>query len=88
MTNNKEIYYLNQEDYFHSFDLNLAAALVTTNYDLFHIDKANPKKAQFIFKRENHIEVDVKRYWDNDLLLDARRLLENARMLKNRIHSV
>ena len=73
---------------FITYDIGLAAALVTLGYALWDIDKSNPKKSQFIFKRDEHIDKMVNQYWDDKLTLPARSLLDNLKMLKNRLYSV
>ena len=73
---------------FITYDIGLAAALVTLGYSLWDVDKTNYKKSQFIFKRDEHIDKMLNDYWDNKLTLPARSLLENQKMLKNRLYSV
>ncbi len=82
-----ELEYLSPEACFLTFDLGLASALVTLEYDLAAIDKSNRSKAQFIFRRRAGIDHDIKRYWDGDLLLSARHLFDTQKMLKNRLYS-
>ncbi len=84
---NIELEYLKTEDHFFTFDLGLAAALVTLGYDLVVIDKTNRAKAQFTFRRQSEIQVAMERYWRGDLLLSARHLFDAQKMLKNRLYS-
>ncbi|RPI19227.1 MAG: hypothetical protein EHM58_02600 [Ignavibacteriae bacterium] len=72
---------------FMTYDLGLASALVTLGYALWNLDKANIQKAQFLFIRDEHIDKMVNEYWDDKLMLPARSLIENQKMLKNRIYS-
>ena len=73
---------------FITYDLGLASALVTLGYTLWDVDKTNPKKSQFFFSRDEHIDKMINQYWDDKLMLPARSLLENQKMLKNRLYSV
>lgn len=82
-----EQHHLHPQDYFLTFDLGLASALVTLEYDLAAIDKSNRSKAQFVFRRRAGIDRDIKRYWDGDLMLSARHLFDSQKMLKNRLYS-
>ena len=84
---NSELEYLSPEAHFLTFDLGLASALVTLEYDLAAIDKSNRSKAQFVFRRRAGIDSDIKRYWDGDLMLSARHLFDSQKMLKNRLYS-
>jgi hypothetical protein len=88
---NHEPEYLPVEDHFNTFDLGLSSALVSLGYEIVAIDKTNPRKAQFVFQKQNpalgEIDEDIKRYWDGRLVVDARRLIDNMKMLKNRLYS-
>jgi hypothetical protein len=79
---------LDDSDKFITYDIGLAAAVVTLGYDLWDVDKTNQKRSKFIFRRDEHIDKMVQEYWDNKLLLPARSLLDNQKMLKNRLYSV
>jgi hypothetical protein len=85
MTRNSNLY--ETQDSFLTFDLGLASALVTLEYELATIDKSNRSKAQFIFRRRAGIDTDIKRFWDGDLMLSARHLFDTQKMLKNRLYS-
>lgn len=74
------------EHYFYTYDLGLSAALVTTGFDLF-VTLKNSKKAQFIFRRKEGIDKAIKGYWSNQLEVKARSLVDNTKMLKNRLYS-
>lgn len=76
---------MNQD--FSTFDLGLAAVLVTLKYELLELDKSNPKKIRFLFKRAKGIEQTINDYWDDKIQLPAQSLLNNQKLLKNRIYS-
>ena len=80
--------YLNVTEQFITYDLGLAAALASLGYTLWDIDRTDLKKAQFIFKRDEHIDKMIDSYWDSSLTLPARGLFDNQKMLKNRLYSV
>ncbi len=88
MITKKNLESLDSKEQFITFDIGLASALVTLGYTLFDVDKTNPQKSQFIFKRDEQIDKMVKKYWDNTLTLPARSLIDNLKMLKNRLYSV
>jgi hypothetical protein len=77
----------NQDDLFQTFDLGLASSLTSLGYELVGLNKSNPKKAQFIFKRDGNTEKTVSDYWNGNLELNARVLFDNQKMLKNRLYS-
>ena len=77
----------NYAKFFYSFDLGASAALVSANFELVSLDKTNPKKVRFIFRREAGIEKVVDDYWTDRLEVKARTFFDNLKMLKNRIYS-
>ncbi len=76
---------MNQD--FSTFDLNLSSVLVTLGYELLELDKSNPKKVRFIFRREKNIEQVMTNYFDDKIKLPAQTLFNNQKNLKNRIYS-
>jgi len=72
---------------FSTFDLGLAATLVTLGYELLELDKTNPKKVRFVFRQEKGIEQAMLNYWKDKIKLPAQTLFNNQKMLKNRIYS-
>jgi hypothetical protein len=73
---------------FLTFDIGLAAALVTLGYSLYKVDKIAEKKSQFVFNRDEHIDKKVEEYWEDTLTLPVRSFYDNLKMLKNRLYSV
>jgi hypothetical protein len=73
--------------FFKTHDLGLATALCCRNYELLSLDKQDPRKVSFVFKREVGIEEDADAYWSNELETKARNYFDNLRTLKNRIYS-
>lgn len=86
-TKNQDNEYLDNNKMFLTFDLGLATCLVSLGYELWNLDKTNPKKVQFIFKRADGIDMVVNDYWQDNLKINARTLFDNQKMLKNRIYS-
>lgn len=84
---NRNTHCLETQDPFLTFDLGLASALVTLEYELTAIDKTNRSKAQFIFRRRTGIDHDIEKYWSGDLHMSARHLFDSQKMLKNRLYS-
>ena len=76
-----------QTNYFYTFDLGCSAALISAGFELVSLDKANPRKVQFIFRRKVGIEKVADDYWTDHLEVKARTFFDNVKMLKNRIYS-
>jgi len=72
---------------FSTYDLGLSTVLVTLGYKLLELDKTNPKKVRFVFKEEKGINQAMLDYWNDEIKLPAQTLLNNQKMLKNRIYS-
>ncbi|MFH0853439.1 MAG: DUF5659 domain-containing protein [bacterium] len=70
-----------------SFDLGASAALVCADFELLTLDKTNPRKAMFVFKREDGIEGKIDDYWADRLEVKARTYFDTLKMLKNRLYS-
>lgn len=82
--------YTSLDDYaqhLYTFDLGAAASLVTAGFELVSLDKSNPRKVQFIFRRSIGIEKAVDDYWADRLEVKARAFFDNTKMIKNRIFS-
>jgi len=72
---------------FSTYDLGLATVLTTLDFELLTLDKTDPKKVRFVFKQNKDIEEATLDYWNNKIELPAQTLLNNQKMLKNRIYS-
>ena len=77
----------NYTEFYLTYDLGCSSALVNSGFELVLLDKSNPKKVQFIFRREAEIENIVDDYWANRLEVKARSFFDNTKMIKNRIYS-
>lgn len=86
--NNKTASADNLSAKFLTYDIGLAAALITLGYSLYKVDKIAEKKSQFIFTRDEHIDKMVNDYWDDKLTLPVRSFYDSLKMLKNRLYSV
>ena len=73
-----------------TYDLGLAAFLVEKGFKLEAMDRDNPRKINFIFKRDDRrgeIEELANDYWSDKELLPPRKYFDTVKMLKNRIYS-
>ena len=76
-----------KENFFYTYDLGASAALVHLGFLLVSLDRENPKKVQFIFRRDPLIEEALKEYWSDTLSVGARGFFDTIKMLKNRLYS-
>ncbi len=70
-----------------TYDLNTSAALLCAGFELLSVDKENPRKALFIFRKQDGIEEIVDAYWSDRLEVKARKYADTVKALKNRLYS-
>ena len=67
-------------------DLALSTTLFTLHFQIETIDRSNPKKVIFIFKKDKDLEHTIEEYWNGQLQISPLALLQNLKALKSRIH--
>ena len=72
---------------FSTYDLGVSSALLCLNFKLLYLDKKEPRKALFVFKRENGIEDFANQYFTDQLQVKARSFFDALKALKNKLHS-
>ena len=72
-------------DYYSSSDLGLAT-VVSLHYPIDSIDKSDPHKAVFIFKREEGLDNLVAGYWARRLQIEPQALLSQLKAIKTRLY--
>lgn len=75
----------NLNEYFTTSDLALTS-VISLWYPLDLIDKSNPKKAQFQFKRESGLDELVESYWRGDLRIEPKQFSSQMRIIKSRLY--
>ncbi len=70
-----------------TYDLGCATALLTADFTLLTLDRANPRKIRFIFRRETGIEKVADGFWSGHLEQNSRSFWDNIKNLKNRLYS-
>jgi hypothetical protein len=68
-------------------DLGLSAALLCADFELVSLDKANPRRVLFIFRRTLDIEVIANSYFSDHLRVSARSFFDQLKALKSRLYS-
>jgi hypothetical protein len=72
---------------FTTYDLGCSAALVCAGFELVKLDKENPRKSLFVFRRTDSIDDAANCYWSGALSVSARAYNDTLKMLKNRLYS-
>ena len=76
---------LSQGDFFKSSDLSLAVT-ISLWFPLDSIDKTDPKRAEFIFKREQGLDELVESYWRGELKVEPKQYSSQMRIIKSRLY--
>jgi len=71
-----------------TYDLGVSTALLCKGFELLSLDKKNPKKALFYFRKEAGIDDTVKDYFADKLKVKARSFFDHLKALKNTLYSV
>ena len=76
---------LKETDFYSSADLALSAA-ISLFYSLEAIDRQNPRKAQFLFKRDDQLDALVESYWRGELRVSPQAYFNALRVIKARLY--
>lgn len=76
---------LEQKDFYKTQDLALATA-ISLFYPIDAIDKQNPNKAYFLFKRDENLDELIEKYWREELKVSPQQYFNQLRIIKARIY--
>lgn len=82
MTQNLDI-----NDYYSTSDLALATA-ISLYYPLEVVDRSNPHKAQFLFKRDDNLDKFIESYWRGDLKVSPSSYFNQLKIIKARLYEM
>lgn len=72
-------------DYYSSSDFGLVVTL-SLYYPIDSIDKANPQRAVFNFKRDTGMEDIIARYWSRTLQIEPQIFLTQIKNVRTRLY--
>jgi hypothetical protein len=72
---------------FTTYDIGVSTALLCCGYELLSVDKQNPRKALFVFKKDVQIEEYTDLYFSDRLEVKARSYFDHLKALKNMLYS-
>ena len=72
---------------FTTYDLGVSAALLCADFELLAVQRTNPRKALFVFKKEKGIEDTANSYFSDRLKVKARSFFDHLKALKNKLYS-
>jgi len=76
---------LKEEDFFRTVDLSLASTIFMF-YPLEDVDKQNPRRAEFMFKRTQELDELIENFWRGELKIDPRAYFDALRAIKARLY--
>ena len=76
---------INPADYYCTSDLTTAVTLAIF-FPLELIDKTNPRKALFVFRRTDDLEKKLQQYWHRSLLVEPQEFSNQLKSLKTRLY--
>ncbi|MEI7777760.1 MAG: DUF5659 domain-containing protein [bacterium] len=83
----KKVYVSDPSSVFTTYDLGCSTALLCADFELLTIEKTDPKKALFVFRKQDGIEETANKYYANSLEVKARSYFDYLKALKNRLYS-
>lgn len=76
---------INLENLYTTNDLGVTTA-ISLFYPIWAIDKSNPQKAEFQFKREDGLDKLIENYWSNTLQLSPLAYFQQLKVIKSRLY--
>lgn len=76
---------LKEKDFYKTADLALATAIFLF-YPLEAIDRQNPRKSQFLFKRDAELDELIDSYWRGELKVAPQEYFNALRVIKARLY--
>ena len=72
---------------FTTYDIGVSTALLCADFELLAVEKSNPRKALFVFRRKVGVEEVANKYFADKLEVKARSFFDNLKALKNKLYS-
>lgn len=76
---------LKLSDYYSTTDLALTTA-ISLFFPLEAIDRQNPHKAQFLFKRNEQLDQLIETYWKGELRVNPATYFQQLKIIKARLY--
>lgn len=76
---------LKENNFYRTADLALATA-ISLFYPIEAVDRQNPHKAQFLFKRDTQLDELIENYWRGELKVEPQAYFNALRVIKARLY--
>ena len=70
-----------------TYDLGVSTALLCAGFELLSLNRTNPRKVLFIFRKAKNIDETANAYFADKLKFNARSFFDQLKALKNRLYS-
>lgn len=77
---------LKLKDYYQSSDLSLVC-VISLYYPIEAIDRTNPRKATFLFKRDEQLDELLESYWRRELKVEPQAYFSQLKAVKARLYA-
>ncbi|MGB2580622.1 MAG: DUF5659 domain-containing protein [Minisyncoccia bacterium] len=77
---------MGENNYFETTDISLASAIVTFGGKIDAIDKADPYRSVFVFKRSKELDALIQGFWAHSLSVDPLAYFNCLKEVKNRLY--
>ncbi len=78
--------YLDENEYFSTKDMALATTISYFGYPIEDIDKDDPSRSSFIFKRNKKLDELVQGFWSNSLKVSPLAFFNSLRSIKTQLY--
>lgn len=75
-----------KQNYFYKTSDFALAAVISLYYPIEAIDRKNPNKVQFFFKREEGLDELIEKYWRRELRIEPQAYFNQLRIIKARLY--
>lgn len=77
--------FLSQNDFYSSSDLCLSTT-INLFYPIEAIDRNNPDRICFLFKRDESLDKFLEKYWKRELRIEPQVYFQQLKIIKSRIY--
>jgi len=68
-------------------DFTLASTLLCLGFDIIGIDKTNPKRVVFYYRKTSDLEVVIDKFWKDEVKVNPKDFVYSQREIRARIHT-
>lgn len=74
-----------QNGFYRTSDLALAT-VISLSHQIEAVDRKNPRRADFLFQRNERLDEIIEKYWDGKLKIEPQAFFNQLRIIKSRLY--